>query len=347
MRKHLFNLQYWENRFWGSRPVRLFMVWIKRHSLPGFFKVPIYNVLAFILKELRQFDLFIRADAVAFSFFLSLFPGLIALFTLIPFLKKAFLHYLPQGEQFDVFLQVQIQRLMPGVAGQRVFEFIADITNNPRGGLLSLGFLMSIYFASNGMLSLMQGFDKSYPLTFIRRSPFAKRGIAILLTFLLGLLLIASVIFIILGDFLLGLFTEWIKLDLLSAFLLNALRWVTLVWLFYFSIGTIYKYGIATRRKFKIFTPGATVATVFSILASLIFSTYVNRFNTYNQLYGSLGTIIILMLWVELNAIALLIGFELNASIAVNRDQRQAIFQDPKPSASSVDDHPQEQKETT
>ena len=127
-----------------------------------------------------------------------------------------------------------------------------------------------------------------------------------------------------------GFLFEWVKLDALSALLLNALRWVTILWLFYFSIGTIYKYGISTRKRFKIFTPGATVATVFSIVASLLFSYYVNRFNTYNQLYGSLGTIIILMLWVQINAIALLIGFELNASIAVNRDQRQAIFDENK-----------------
>ena len=330
MKHRWINPQYLEARLWRSRPMRLLLVWAKRHSLPGFFNVPVHTVVSFVVKELRQFDLFIRADAVAFSFFLSIFPSLMVLFTLLPYLKRTFLHYLPQGEQFDLFLQVQIQRLLPGGAGQRLFEFVADITNNPRVGLLSLGFLMSIYFASNGMLSLMQGFDKSYPLTFVRRSGFEKRGIAILLTFLLGLLLIASVVFIILGDFLLGFLFEWVKLDALSALLLNALRWVTILWLFYFSIGTIYKYGISTRKRFKIFTPGATVATVFSVLASLLFSYYVNRFNTYNQLYGSLGTIIILMLWVQINAIALLIGFELNASIAVNRDQRQAIFDENK-----------------
>lgn len=299
---------------------------MKRHSLPGFFRVPVYNVFSFILRELRQFDLFIRADAIAFSFFLSLFPAIIALFTLLPYLKLAFLDYLPHGEHFDSFLENQLQRMLPGVAGQRLFDFIADITNNPRVGLLSLGFFMSIFFASNGMLSLMQGFDKSYSLTFVKRGAIQKRGIAILLTFILGLLLVASVVFIILGDFLLSTIGAWIKLDALTSFALNAIRWFTLIGLFYLSIGTIYRYGISTRRKFRIFTPGATVATTLSILASLLFSAYVNRFNTYNQLYGSIGTIIILMLWVELNAIALMVGFELNASIAVNRDQRQAIF---------------------
>lgn len=321
--------QTWEARFYESRPVRTAVWWAKTHSFPGFSKVPIYDVAVFIHRELRQYDLFIRANAVAFSFFLALFPSLIALFTLIPILKRSILHYLPEGERFDQYLQAELQRLMPGVAGQRLFDFIEDITNNPRVALLSFGFLMAIYFASNGMLALMQGFDKSYPLTFIKRSPFAKRGIAILLTFILGLLLIASVILIILGDFLIGFFSDLVGLDLLSELLLSGLRWVVIFSLFYFSIGIIYRMGVATRKKFRLFTPGASVATICSIISSLVFSAYVNNFNTYNELYGSIGTIIILMLWIQINAFSLLIGFELNASIAVNRDERQQIFQTP------------------
>ena len=322
------DLWKWEERFWQSPPIQRMLRWAKKRSLPGFSKVPIYDVIVFLLKEIREYDLFIRADAIAFSFFLSLFPALISMFTLIPFLKATFLYYLPEGENFDILLQLEIQKIMPGVAGTRLFEFIEDITNNPRVALLSFGFLMATYFASNGMLALMQGFDKSYPLTFVKRSGFRKRMIAILLTFLLGGLLIASVILIILGDYLLGFFSDLVHLDWLSGFLLNALRWVVTLGLFYFSIALVYRYGIATRQQMRMFTPGAALATTLSVAASLLFSAYVNRFNTYNQLYGSIGTIIILMLWIEINSLALLVGFELNASIAVNRDQRQLILED-------------------
>ncbi|MBK7476307.1 MAG: YihY/virulence factor BrkB family protein [Haliscomenobacter sp.] len=326
--KRLFQLwQTWETRFYESKPAQMVLWWAKTHSFPGFFKIPVYDVAVGLQKELQKYDLFIRANAVAYSFFLALFPSLIALFTLIPILKKTILYYLPEGAQFDMHLQAELQRLMPGVAGQRLFDFIEDITNNPRVALLSFGFLMAIYFASNGMLALMQGFDKSYPLTFVKRSPYAKRGIAILLTFILGLLLIASVVLIILGDFLIGFFSDLVGLDVLSALLLSGLRWVIIFALFYFSIGIIYRMGVATRKKFKLFTPGATVATVLGIISSLVFSAYVNNFNTYNELYGSIGTIIILMLWIQINAFSLLVGFELNASIAVSRDERQHIFE--------------------
>lgn len=315
-----------ETRIRQIRLVRRLTVWVKRRSLPGFARIPMYDIVRFILSEIRQYDLFIRADAIAFNFFLSLFPSLIALFTLLPWLKRTILHYLPEHEHFDEFLQAEIQRIMPGVAGQRLFEFVEDITNNPRVALLSFGMLMAIYFASNGMLTLMQSFEKSYPLTFVRRSGLEKRGIAIVLTFLLGMLLIASVVLIIMGDFLIHFFVQLTHLNFQTEWLLKMLRWIVTLSLFYLAIGMIYRLGAATRKRFKLFTPGATVATISSILASLLFSAYVNHFNTYNQLYGSIGTIIILMLWIQLNAFALLIGFEINASIAVNRDQREKLF---------------------
>ncbi len=119
--------------------------WSQEHSLPGFFKVPIYDVVVFILRELRRFDLLTRANAIAYSFFLSLFPSIMALFTLIPLLKRYFLKYLPAGDNFEYYLQYEIQKFMPGVAGEQLFKFIDDITSNPRIGLLSIGFLMDVW----------------------------------------------------------------------------------------------------------------------------------------------------------------------------------------------------------
>lgn len=301
---------------------------MKGHSFPGFFRVPIYDVLAFLRKELQRVDLFMRANAIAYSFFLSLFPSIMALFTLIPLLKRYFLKYLPAGEDFETYLQAEIQKIMPGVAGDRLFNFIEDITSNPRVGLLSIGFVMAIFFASNGMLMLMRGFDKSYAITYKQRNAIYKRLIAIGLTFQLGFLIIISVVLIIIGNYLINLFTDLVGLDQFSKIILNVLRWIIVISLFYISIATIYRFGAATKRKFKIFTPGATFATIGCITASVAFSAYVNNFNTYNELYGSIGTIIVIMLWLQLNGLVLLIGYELNASIAVNRDMRDILTEE-------------------
>ncbi len=304
----------------NSAPVQALLDWSKRTSLPGFFGICIYEVFEFIRAELRRYDLITRANSVAFSLFLSLFPALLMVFSLIPLLKDYLLNRIPGGENFDQILNTEINRIMPGIVGDRLIAFIQDITENPRVGLLSFGFITSLFFASNGVIAIMRGFNKTYHLTFKKRTWYKKRLIAILLTFQLGLLLITSVLLIILGRELIGLLDAQLGLDVLAQLGLKALRWLAIIALFYTSISIIYRRGAPTRRKFRFFSPGAALATLLCLFASLGFSIYVDRFNTYNELYGSIGAIIVLLLWLQINVFAIFIGFELNAGIAVRRD---------------------------
>jgi membrane protein len=324
-RLRLPNLEELERRLLRWRPLRLFLYWSKRRSFPGFFKVPIYDVFVFLFNEIGRFDLFIRANAIAYSFFIALFPSLISLFTMLPYLRRYLLQHLPDDAgDFEDILQREIQQIVPGDVGLQISGFIEDLTTNPRVGLLSFGFFLALFFASNGMLALMQGFEKSYEKTFIKRNALYKRGVASLLTILLAFLLLASVILIIMGNFLLttaGGITGWTSMTEWSV---SFLRWLAIISLFYFGISIIYRYGVAVRRKFKIFSPGATLATILCLLTSLGFSFYVDNFGNYNKLYGGFGTIIVTMLWLQLNALGLLIGFELNAAIAINRDIKQS-----------------------
>ncbi|GJM31284.1 MAG: hypothetical protein DHS20C18_02850 [Saprospiraceae bacterium] len=287
--------------------------------------MPIYDVVVFVFNEIRRFDLFTRANAIAFSFFLSIFPSLLTLFTFVPFFQKYFLKYLPEGEQLDEFLYSEILKVMPGAAGEELFGFIQEATE-PKVGLLSFGFLLAIFFSSNGMLAMMQGFEKSYKTTFRRRNAFKKRLVAISLTMLVGLLLLFAFIVIILGNTLIYWLEQYINLDNFTAIGLEMLRWASILFIFYFGIALLYRYGAATKIRFNYFSPGTTLATVLSILSSLAFSAYVDdfgRMSTYQKFYGSIATIIILMLWLQINSLILLIGFELNSSIAVNRDLKQ------------------------
>lgn len=299
--------------------IRNIIGWIKKNSLPGFFGVPIYDVLVFIINEFRTQRLIVRANAIAFSFFLSLFPALISLISLFPLLEKYFLKFLAKGQNFESLLssfREQFKEVIP--AG--VFDTVEDVALNPRVGLLSLGFLLAIFFASNGVLSMMNSFDKSYVNTFKRRSILWKRVLAVGLTFLVFLLVTFSVLLIVLGQILLTRMFDWTNGSRFDWIMLNGLRWIVVISLFYFVITSIYRYGAATYRRFRIFSAGATLATILSILSSIIFSYFVDAFDTYNKLYGSIGTIIVTMLWIQINAFVLLVGFELNASIAVNRD---------------------------
>lgn len=311
-------------RFFSEHPLWIGLKrYTKHNSFIGFHGVPIYDVVIFVYKEITRDDLFTRANSVAFSFFLSLFPSLLTLFTLLPFILNVAVRWFPSMANFNVILYDEIKRVMPGQAGDIVYGFVQEITNSPRLGLLSFGFLLAIYFSSNGMLAMMQAFEKSYVKTFRRRNALRKRFIAAGLTLLIGLFIVASTVFVILGDAILGWLAQVANAGALATFLFNILRWFIMLALYYITIGTLYRYGAATHRRFSYFSPGVSLAAGLSLFTSVAFSFYVdgfNRYDTYTKFYGSIATVIIIMLWLQLNALILIIGFELNAAIAVRRD---------------------------
>lgn len=310
--------------------------WAKSRSLPGFQQQTIYDVLNFVYKELKKDRLITRANSISYSFFLSLFPTVIAFFTLIPLIlpfifNKYIIKMLPMDTTFVYetdgsidfveTLILQINTILPNVIGKvEVISLLRDIVSQPRAGLLSFGFFLALFFASNGMMSMMRGFGKSYHLTFKKRSLLKRRLVAIGLLLLLSSMIFASVLLIILGNQMVTFLIQNVETPVVEKVLLNILRYVIVIGLVYFGTAMVYRYGVPTIARIKVFSVGTAVATVGSILSTIIFSFYVDNFASYNKLYGSIGTIIIIMLWIQLNVLMLLIGFELNASVAVNRD---------------------------
>jgi len=304
--------------FFTQHPLWLrFLEWTKTHSLPGLNRIPLYNLVLFIYDEVKEDTLVTRANSMAFSFFLSIFPGLIMLISLLP--------YFPISMDFFGTLQSSIKEIIPGSAGDMIFKTVKDIATIPQQGVLSFGFLLAIWFSSNGMMSMMSGLEKDYPTTFKQRSDFRKRLISIQLTFLVVLVQLASMLLIILGNTILGFVFQYIHVDVITEIAFSALRWLVVIVLVYMTFSTIYRYGSSTWRPIPIFSSGAMLATVLSIFTSWAFSFYVNNFGSYNKLYGSIGTLIVLMIWIQLNCLILLIGFELNAGIAVLRDRRRVV----------------------
>jgi len=285
--------------------------------MPGLNRIPLYNLAIFIYDEVKEDTLVTRANSMAFSFFLSIFPGLIMLISLLP--------YFPISMDFFGTLQASIKQIIPGSAGDMIFKTIKDIATIQRSGVLSFGFFLAIWFSSNGMMSMMSGLEKDYPTTFKQRGDFRKRLISIQLTFLVALVLVASMLLIIMGNTILGFIFEYFRVDYLTEIGFSMLRWLAVFLLFYSTFSTIYRFGSSTWRPIPFFNSGATLAMLLSILTSWGFSFYVDNFGSYNKLYGSIGTLIVLMIWIQLNCMILLIGFELNAGIAVLRDRRQAI----------------------
>ncbi|MBL7827602.1 MAG: YihY/virulence factor BrkB family protein, partial [Saprospiraceae bacterium] len=293
--------------YFTEHPLLLKVIeWSKTHSFPGLKRIPLFNLVIFIDQELKEDAIVTRANSMSFSFFLAIFPGIIVLFTLLPYTPLYEMEVIVNGKPhaFQDLLRDNISEVMPGEAGNMLFGTIKEIATKPRSGLLSFGFFLAIWFASNGMLSMMSGMEKNYK-SFKKRNAFQKRITALQLTFLVGLVLIGSVVFVILGNTILDFVFRYIKADFITRLTLFGFRWAVVLLLFYTTFSTIYRFGSSTRRPIPFFNPGAMLATVLSILTSWGFSFYVDNFGNYHSLYGSIGALIVLMLWIQLNCMIL------------------------------------------
>lgn len=286
--------------------------WAQKRTFPGFDGVPLYDALYFVYKESLKDDISTRANSMAFSFFLALFPGIIFLFSLLPLL--------PFTADYAVMLQGSLESVLPEQAKSWLFDTINDLISIPRGGVLSLGVILTLIFSSNGIIAMLRGFEKSYPTTFVERNFVIRRFVALQLTIMIFFLMIISLVMIILGELLLNPLVDFVNLDLVSKLIFSGLRWLTVILLIYSVVSSIYRYGPSMKQKFKFVSPGASIATLLIMISSIAFSFFVNNFGRYNEIYGSIGALIIILIWIQFNCYILLIGFELNASIAVNRD---------------------------
>jgi membrane protein len=272
--------------------------------------VSLYDIIDVFIEKLQNDEIVTRANGVAFNFTLAIFPAIIFIFTLIPYIQIEALPDLDQ--QIMDFLQ----SLMPSTMFDVASSTIRDIVSNRRGGLLSFGFLFSLLLATNGMMSLMKAFNKCYR-TVENRSFFQSRFIATSLTLMLAVVLFLAMFLLVIGqqviDFL--RYTPWIDVESYVFLLVLALRFIVLFFIFLVTISSIYYLAPAVHDRWKFFSPGSLTAAFLSLVVTFAFTFYINNFATYNKFYGSIGVLIALMIWLSLLSVIMLIGFEINASI--------------------------------
>ncbi len=278
----------------------------KHLYLPGFEGVPLYDVIKFFYRQVQTVGLTERASAIAYNFIMAIPPSFLFLFTLIPnlpLIKKA---------SMKKELHALITDIIPAKTyNANVIKFVDSFMDDSKIGLLSFGLLLALFFASNAMMGLMRSFNKKY-IGFAKRNDFHNRWMAIKLTALIFLLLLGFLIMLITQ----GAVLKWIGIkNTAIRNIIFYVRWVFIIALIYYSIAFIYKYAPAVEKKWKLISPGTILATFLSIMATMGFSYFVNNFGRYNALYGSIGTIIVLMAVIYINSLVLLIGFELNVSI--------------------------------
>ncbi|MEN6455672.1 MAG: YihY/virulence factor BrkB family protein [Prolixibacteraceae bacterium] len=283
----------------------------RKISIPGFDGIPLYDVMLFFYRSVVDSSFTTRASAIAFSFFLALFPAVIFLFTLIP--------YIPiRNFQAELFLL--IRDLLPASTFVAVEGTIQDILTKPRGGLLSLGFFMALIFSSNGLVSMMNAFDSSLH-TIEKRNWLDQRLISILLLFILSVLLALAIALIITGQYAINYLDNESSFvgSRLTYYLLSMARWMITIALFFFAYSSLYFFAPTKKTRWRFISPGSTLATILSIFVLIGFGYYITRFGQYNQLYGSIGTLLVILLLSYLMSLILLIGFELNNSITAAR----------------------------
>jgi membrane protein len=315
--------------FKSSMPYRVASKKSKAIFLPGFQGLPLYDVVVFFKNQVQKVGLNDRARSISFSFLMAIPAATIFLCTLIP--------YLPVSKKLTNQLLLLTKEVTPNQnTYQLISNFLNDFLNKPRGGLLSFGLIVALYYASNAMMGLMRSFNKSL-IFYSRRNFFESRLIAIRLTLVLLLLVIGCVIILVTQDELLRYIFRVMHIHRSSMkIVIKTIRWIVIIPLFYFAIAFIYKHAPAVHEKWRLFSPGTVLATVLMILLVFLFSIWVNKFGNYNKVYGSIGTILILMIVVYFNALILLIGFELNVSIhtlkakALKRNEAQGLAPDIK-----------------
>jgi membrane protein len=287
---------------------------VKKIVLPGFEGVPLSSVLNFVIKGFGKGVLVTRASSIAFNLLMALIPTSIFVFTLIPFVP------IPnfQSELIKLF-----ESIIPTEAYSFLESTIIDVITRKSGALLLIMFIATVIFSTNGIHALIHSFVVSAH-DFKSRTWFEQRKISVVLLIIIIAMIATAGTLVIFGKM---AFNRLVEMQLLEknlfSYLIIILKWIIIILLLFLAISFLYWLAPAKRSDFRFISPGSIVATFLFILTSLGFSAYVNHFGQYNKLYGSIGTLMIILLWLYLNSIALLIGFELNVSIKAANAETQ------------------------
>jgi membrane protein len=283
-----------------------FILYLKRTRLKALQGESIYNVGKYFFRSMFMENLSTRASSLSFNFFLALFPALIFLLTLIG--------YLPLYGLKSQFIQ-ELSRVLPKQTFREIQETILEILNKQNSGLLSFGFITTIYFASNAFHLLINSFNRRLPFA-KKKNWFQIRGKAIFMTFWISILIIAALLLLTWAYQSVTYITnhDW-PFASVYAFVILLIEYLILAALFQIGISSIYYFGPSNTKRWRFLSAGSITATVLGGISTLAFGMYVNNFNTYNKVYGSIGAIIALMILIYINVLTIIVGFELNVSI--------------------------------
>jgi membrane protein len=286
----------------------------KQIIIPGFKGIPLFYVIRFFFQQINKIGIIDRASAISFNLIMALPAAFLFIFSIIPYLPDSFDF---KGQMLNLF-----KDLTPNSNTYKLINTLINDLLKKHVGIFSFGFILVLFYASNATMGIVRTFDKSISekkAYFLHR-----RWRAIRLTTLLILLVLASLLVLIGQGELAGLLREFFHFKKRTFFpWWNSFRWAIIILFIFFGIAFIYRFAPAIQKKWPLISPGSILATLLMLLTTIGFSFWVNHFSSYNKVYGSIGTVLIIMLLIYLNSLILLIGFELNVSITVLQQQAE------------------------
>ncbi|GMQ29262.1 YihY/virulence factor BrkB family protein [Algoriphagus confluentis] len=277
----------------------------------------LYDVIRIFIQQLKKDDINERAGSMAFSYTMALFPLLLFILNLIPYIQD--IYPLVTTENILAF----VRGIIPLGIYQNIESTLMDIVSKPRQSLLSFGFFFALFASTQGVVSMMDSFNSVYR-TRENRGFFGTRLIAISIVVALVLTIIAASLVMILGEILINRVDELhVFNSSFMYFLFNSLKFFILLAVFFITSAFIFRFAPAVHDKWNFFSIGAQLSGFLITLGFYGFIFYLENFASYNKLYGSIGTLIALMLWLYLTSIFVLVSFEVNVSLDLAEEKQK------------------------
>ncbi len=281
---------------------QFFLRLLNRIHPPGFEGMSLYELLQFLVASFKQGNYSTRSAAISFYLILAIFPLILVLVSLIP--------YLPiDGFQAEMLNEIEL--MTPSSMHQTLLPIFENLILEKHNVALSLSSILTVYYAANSINAILTSFNSSFQIE-LKRHPVKQWIISILLSIVWAFFSLAAIVLMVVGEDAI----RWIQQSLslnpeFTYYMGHGIKWIVVFLLLIIGITILYNFGNPETKKFKLFSAGSSLAAIVIILASAGFIAYTTNFGSYNELYGSVGSIIVLLLWINLCSRILLIGFEL------------------------------------
>ncbi|OYT10396.1 MAG: hypothetical protein B6I18_09325 [Bacteroidetes bacterium 4572_112] len=320
-----------KRRFLDTNKVRKAIDKAKIISFPGFAGIAIYDVLVLFIESIQKGVIAQRAAAISYNFLMALFPSILLFIALIPIIPM---------EGFQNELMQFIIDLLPANTDQNIVSIIDEIITKPQKEILSVGFFLLVWFSTNGFKSIITAFNSSIHIQ-TYRSFFGLQKAALVLLFVFTLATIITISGFVFDEYIIHyLVDNGYLVQGLSFYLLIVADWIIRIIMLFFMVSFIYWYAPNYHKRFRLISLGSTFTTIVFLIVTFLFNLYISNFSKYNLLYGSIATLIIIMVWMYVNSFILLIGFEINTSIVqATQDQleeKEAIILQQKEKVSEL-----------